>query len=72
MAHVCKVVGSNPDASILDGHFFALICCKNCIDVCLKRLKINEKEAGDGHFKKKLGIEQELDFVKTLNNFCSK
>ena len=51
MAHVCKVVGSNPDASILDGHFFALICCKNCIDVCLKRLKINEKEAGVGPLK---------------------
>ena len=26
----------------LDGHFFALICCKNCI-VCLKRPKRNEK-----------------------------
>ena len=25
-------------------HFFTLICCKNCI-VCLKRPKINEKEA---------------------------
>ena len=31
--------------------FFALICCKNCI-VCLKRPKINEKEAGVGPFKK--------------------
>ena len=31
-----EVVGSN----ILDGHFFTLICCKNCI-VCLKRPKIN-------------------------------
>ena len=29
---------------ILDGNFFTLICCKNCI-VCLKRPKINEKEA---------------------------
>ena len=28
---------------ILDGHFFTLIRCKNCI-VCLKRPKINEKE----------------------------
>ena len=26
--------------------FFTLICCKNCNNVCLKRLKINEKEAG--------------------------
>ena len=32
---------------ILDGHFFTLICCKNCI-VCLKRPKINAEEAGVG------------------------
>ena len=38
---------------ILDGHdIFTLICCKNCI-VCLKRPKINEKEAGVDPFKKK-------------------
>ena len=37
---------------ILDGHFFTYICCKNCIDVCLKRPKINEKEAGVGLFIK--------------------
>ena len=37
---------------ILDGHFFALICCKHCI-VCLKRPKINEKEGGVGPFFKK-------------------
>ena len=37
---------------ILDGHFFTLIC-KNCINVCLKRPKINEKEAGAGPFKKR-------------------
>ena len=37
---------------MLDGHdIFTLICCKNCI-VCLKRPKINEKEAGVGPFKK--------------------
>ena len=38
---------------ILEGHdiFFTLISCKNCI-VCWKRPKINEKEAGDGPFKK--------------------
>ena len=35
---------------ILDGHFFTDICCKNCNDVYLKRLKINEKEAGVGPF----------------------
>ena len=34
---------------ILDGHFFTYICCKNC-NVCLKRPKINEKEAGVGPF----------------------
>ena len=31
--------------------FFTFICCKNCI-VCLKRPKINEKEAGVGPLKK--------------------
>ena len=31
------------------GHFFTLICCKNCI-VCLGGPKINEKEAGVGPF----------------------
>ena len=33
--------------------FFTLICCKNCI-VCLKRPKINKKEAGVGPIFKKL------------------
>ena len=37
---------------ILDGHFFTYFCCKNCNDVCLKRPKINEKEAGVGPFFK--------------------
>ena len=37
---------------ILDAHLFTYICCKNCNDVCMKRPKINEKEAGDGPFKK--------------------
>ena len=36
---------------ILDEHYFASICCKNWI-VCLKRLKINEKEARVGPFFK--------------------
>ena len=35
---------------ILDGHFFALICCKNCI-VSLKRPKLTKK--GLSFFKKK-------------------
>ena len=34
---------------ILDGHIFTLICCKNC-NACLKRPKINKKEAGNGPF----------------------
>ena len=38
-----KVVGSNPGGWT----FFTLICCKN---VCLKRMKINENEAGLAHF----------------------
>ena len=36
-------------------HFFTLICCKNCI-VCLKRPKINEKEAEVGPRKKNYKI----------------
>ena len=33
---------------ILDGHdiYSLIICCKNCIHVCLKILKINEKRPG--------------------------
>ena len=31
----------------MEMHFFTMICCKNCI-VCLKRSKINEKEARVG------------------------
>ena len=48
--------GFESQRRILDGHFFTLICCKNCI-VCLKRPKINKKEAGVGPIflkKKKL------------------
>ena len=37
---------------ILDGHFFTYICCKNC-NICLKRPKINEKEAEVGPLNKK-------------------
>ena len=38
---------------ILYGHFLTFICCKNC-NVCLKNAKINEKEAVDGPFLKKV------------------
>ena len=47
---------------ILDGHFFALICYKNCI-VCLKRPKINEKEAEVGPFFKKTHTQCALSHV---------
>ena len=51
--------GFESQRRILDGHFFTLICCKNCI-VYLKRPKINEKEAGVGPiFKKKRSIKLE-------------
>ena len=43
--------GSNPCAEYwMDWHFFNLICCKNCIDVCLKRPRTNEKRPGLAHF----------------------
>ena len=48
----------------MDMTFFTLICCNNCI-VCLKRPKINEKEAGVCPiFLKKLGLQFQL---KPLN-----
>ena len=40
---------------ILDGHFghfFTLICCRNCI-VCLKKTENKRKEAGVGPFFRK-------------------
>ena len=37
--------------NFLDGHFFKLIHCK--IGVCLKRPKINDKEAEEGPYLKK-------------------
>ena len=40
---------------ILDGHFYTYICCK-FFNVCLKRPKINEKEAGVGPFFLKKNI----------------
>ena len=46
-----KGCGFESQCRILDEHYFTLICCKNCI-VCLKRPKINEKEAGVGPFFK--------------------
>ena len=40
---------------------FHIFCCKNC-NVCLKRPKINEKEAGVGPFLKKLISLNSLNF----------
>ena len=59
MTHDRKVVGSNPGTVYwMELTFFTLIGCKNCIDVCLKRQKINEKEAGVGPFLKvQTGLE---------------
>ena len=48
--------GFDSQYHILDGHFFTYICCKNCNDVCLKRLKISKKDAGLGPFFKKTQI----------------
>ena len=42
--HDLKVVGSNPGIIHWMMLFFTYICCKNCNDVCLKRLKINDKK----------------------------
>ena len=51
-------------------HFLTLICCKNCT-VSLKRLKINEKEAGVGPFKKNLNnIEVSTLKTKIENGVC--
>ena len=47
-----KGCGFKPRHRILDGDFFPLICCKICNDVCMKRAKLNDKEAGVGPFKK--------------------
>ena len=37
---------------VLDGHFFTLICCKNCI-VCLKKTENKLKRPGLAHKKRK-------------------
>ena len=45
-------MGSNPGTVYWMDIFSSYICCKNCNDVCLKRPKINKKEAGVGPFLK--------------------
>ena len=53
----------------MDIIFFTFNCRKNCI-VCLKRPKINEKEAGFGTFKKNSPIRKRRvsykQFVETI------
>ena len=43
--------------------FFTYYCCKNC-NVCLKRPKINEKEAGLAHLKKAFQIDLSSSFLR--------
>ena len=57
--------GFESQRRILDGHFFTLICCKNCI-VCLKRPKINEKEAGVGPIFKKQYNCKHINYKSSL------
>ena len=71
-------MGSNTGPVYWMDIFFSLICCKSCI-VCLKRLKINEKEAGVGPFLKNqpitlLDIFHSTAFSKELFrlNLCEK
>ena len=54
-----RVRGFESWCCILDGH--DMICCKSYI-VCLKRPKINGKEAGVGPFKKSVAVSP-ADFV---------
>ena len=45
--------GFESQLSILDGHFFILICCKFVL-MFFEKIEMNNKEAGDGPFLKKL------------------
>ena len=52
--------GFDSQYCILYGHFFTYIYCKNC-NVSLKRRK-NEREAGDGPFKKLIELKFRLNY----------
>ena len=52
---------------ILDGYYLTLYCCKTCI-FCLKRPKINEKEAGVAHYKNLNGLNSNCWQVGENNN----
>jgi len=71
MTHFQEVVGLNPGAIYwMDMTFCTLIYCKNCF-VCLKRPKINEKEAKVGPFKKVFIAGQQivLPFLHPISSF---
>ena len=59
--------GFESQRRILDGHFFTLICCKNCI-VCLKKTVNKQKEAGVGPFLKIKKKYLYLPYVKLSPN----
>ena len=56
--HVPKVMSSNP-ITVYWMDIFPFICCRHC-NVCLKKTKINEKEAGFG--AKKVSRKNNLTF----------
>ena len=64
--HVPKVVGSNP-GTVYWMDIFHIYLLWNCV-VCLKRPKINQKEAGVGPFlKKQLATFQFLQCIHLLS-----
>ena len=65
--------GFESQCHILDGHdiFSHWFVVKNCI-VCLKRPKINEKEAGIGPFKKMLMICRQFNQFNPRRKDCDK
>ena len=44
--------GFKSQHQVLDGYFFTLICCKNCIVCLFEKTENKQKEAGYGPFKK--------------------
>ena len=58
--------GFESQCRLLDGHFFTLIWCKLYWLFLWKRLKINEKETGDGPFFKK---KQKLFLGKSARKY---
>ena len=62
-----KGLGFESQHHILDGHFFTYNCGNNCNDVCLKRPKINEKEAGYSPLLKKLVSNQKCRSVNRID-----